>query len=255
MADTYNVFISWSGHRSRKVAATLHDWLPMVVQSAKPWMSEEDIEKGSRGLEEIGKALESMSVGIICLTPENLEKPWILYEAGALSKALGEKTRGCPYLLGDLRAENVRPPLGMFQATRAVKEDTRKLVGTVNKALGGTLADEKLDTLFEGMWRVLEKGLEAIPKAAAAAPQRSEKEMLAEVLDLVRAGAGSGQPMEEIQRELVFLRRTLGDLVPARRVSKDLEVTRNVLKEPTYEELKRRVEALEAEMGDEDGKK
>src|SRR6266566_1158547 len=83
MADTYNVFISWSGERSQKVGTAIYDWLPMVVQSAKPWMSEEDIEKGSRGLDEIAKALDVMSVGIICLTPENLERPWILFETGA----------------------------------------------------------------------------------------------------------------------------------------------------------------------------
>jgi hypothetical protein len=29
-----------------------------------------------------------MSVGIICLTPENWEKAWILFEAGALSKTV-----------------------------------------------------------------------------------------------------------------------------------------------------------------------
>jgi len=71
--DTYNVFISWSGERSKKVAVALYDWLPMVLQTARPWMSKEDIEKGSRGLEEIGRALETMSVGIICLTPENVD--------------------------------------------------------------------------------------------------------------------------------------------------------------------------------------
>jgi hypothetical protein len=108
MADTFNVFISWSGDRSEKMAAALYSWLPMVLQSAKPWMSKEDIEKGSRGLDEIGKALDAMSVGIICLTPENVEKPWILFEAGALSKAMGEKTRVCPYLFGGLRGEEVR---------------------------------------------------------------------------------------------------------------------------------------------------
>ena len=192
MADTYNVFISWSGEQSKRVAAALYDWLPMVVQTARPWMSEEDIEKGSRGLEEIGKALESISVGIICLTPENLERPWILFEAGALSKALGDKTRVCPYLFGDLRPENVKPPLGMFQATRAVKDDTRKLVATVNRVLGGPLGEEKLDTVFERMWPELEKKLGAIsPTAAAAPPQRPEREMVAELLELSRAAAGN----------------------------------------------------------------
>lgn len=153
-------------------------------------MSKEDIEKGSRGLEELGKALEATSVGIICLTPENVEKPWILFESGALSKAMGDQTRVCPYLFGGLLQENVKPPLGMFQATKALKDDTRKLVGTINRVLGSSLTDEKLDTLFERMWPVLEAGLEAVPIAgAAAAPQRTEKEMLAELLELARVDA------------------------------------------------------------------
>lgn len=204
MGEVYNVFISWSGDRSKKVAAALRDWLPMVVQTAAPWMSEEDIEKGSRGLDDIGKALASMGVGIICLTPENLEKPWILFEAGALSKALGDKTRVCPFLLGDLRPENVKAPLGMFQATRAVKDDTRKLVGTVNKVLGGSLGEEKLDTVFERMWPELDKSLEAVPKAAVAvAPLRSERDMLAEVLELSRgASANIGRSREELNTVL-----------------------------------------------------
>lgn len=192
MADTYNVFISWSGDRSKRVAAALHDWLPMVVQTAAPWMSEEDIEKGSRGLDEIGKALEAMGVGIICLTPENLERPWILFEAGALSKALGDRTRVCPYLLGDLRPENVKPPLGMFQATKAVKDDTRKLVETVNRVLRGALGEDKLDTVFERMWPELEKKLKEIPAAKeAAVPQRSERDMLVELLELSRAATAN----------------------------------------------------------------
>ena len=125
-------------------------------------MSEEDIEKGSRSLDDVGKALATMGVGIICLTPENLERPWILFEAGALSKALGDKTRVGPYLFGNVRAENVKPPLGMFQATRAVKDNTRKLVATVNRVLEGPLAEEKLDTVFERMWPELQEKLEAI---------------------------------------------------------------------------------------------
>lgn len=207
---TPTTFSSVGRERSRRVAAALYEWVPMVVQTAEPWMSEEDIEKGSRSLDDVGKALATMGVGIICLTPENLERPWILFEAGALSKALGDKTRVGPYLFGNVRAENVKPPLGMFQATRAVKDDTRKLVATVNRVLEGPLAEEKLDTVFERMWPELQEKLEAIASvvAAAPAPARSEKEMIAEVLELVRAGAGGGKALEEISRLREALERS-----------------------------------------------
>src|SRR5258708_35734875 len=98
MEGTNNVFISWSGERSKHAAEALRKWLPIVLQAAKPGISSSDIDKGSRGLDEVGKALEGMKVGIICLTPENLTAEWILYEAGALSKTLDAKTRVCTYL-------------------------------------------------------------------------------------------------------------------------------------------------------------
>src|SRR5437879_13172271 len=105
MNDRYNIFISWSGQRSKWAADALRDWLPLVLQAAKPWMSEADIDKGSRGLDEVGRALEGMKIGIICLTPENLNARWILYEAGALSKTVDAKTRLCTYLLPGLTHE------------------------------------------------------------------------------------------------------------------------------------------------------
>jgi len=117
MSEEYNVFISWSGERSKWVAEAMRDWLPLVLQTAKPWMSATDIEKGSRGLNEVSGRLQGMKIGIVCLTPENLETPWILYEAGALSKTIDDKTRLCTYLLGGLQFQHVKPPLGMFQAT------------------------------------------------------------------------------------------------------------------------------------------
>src|SRR5437868_6054281 len=120
----YNVFISWSGRRSMWVADALRDWLPVVIQAARPWMSDREVQKGSRGLYEVARALDGIKVGITCLTPENLSAPWVLYEAGALSKALDDKMHLCTYLLGGLQFQDVNPPLGMFQATRAEKEET-----------------------------------------------------------------------------------------------------------------------------------
>ncbi len=85
------VFISWSGERSKAVAQAWHDWLPNVIQAVEPWMSETDIAKGARWGMDMARELDETRVGIICLTPENLNAPWILFEAGALSKTLEEE--------------------------------------------------------------------------------------------------------------------------------------------------------------------
>jgi hypothetical protein len=140
------VFISWSGERSRYVAEALRDWLPVVLQAAKPWMSAADVEKGSRWESEISARLDEADVGIICLTPENLSSPWLLFEAGALSKKLS-KSRVCTYLL-DLTPAEVPPPMGMFQHTVVARDHTRKLLDSINNAQAHPIAKEILDTSF-----------------------------------------------------------------------------------------------------------
>jgi hypothetical protein len=188
---SHNVFISWSGRRSRWIAEAMRSWLPKVIQAARPWMSEREVQKGTRGLHEIARALEGIKVGVTCLTPENLGAPWILYEAGALSKALDDETRLCTYLLGGLHFQDVEPPLGMFQATRADKEDTRKLVRSINLAVGSAPVPEAdLDEIFDAMWPKLEEKLQAMPPAEEDVDaKRSPEDMIAEILELSRADA------------------------------------------------------------------
>jgi hypothetical protein len=124
------VFISWSAERSRYVAEALRGWLPVVLQAVDPWMSAAGVEKGSRWESEISARLDQADVGIICLTAENLNSPWLLFEAGALSKKLG-KSRVCTYLL-ELAPAQVPQPLGMFQHTVIGKDETRKLLEAIN---------------------------------------------------------------------------------------------------------------------------
>jgi hypothetical protein len=81
------VFISWSGARSKAIAEILRQWLPGVIQAVKPYYSPDDISKGARWSSEIGKELEAARVGLICLTRENLEAPWI--ELGPVPWTLG----------------------------------------------------------------------------------------------------------------------------------------------------------------------
>ena len=111
--DAVQVFISWSKETSRQIASALHDWLPLVIQAIEPWMSDQDIAKGTRWLEEIGKQLEQGQVGIVCLRPDNLDSPWIHWEAGALAKGL-QGPRILTYLF-DLTHSQVTYPLAQFQ--------------------------------------------------------------------------------------------------------------------------------------------
>jgi hypothetical protein len=176
-----DVFISWSGTRSEAVAQALRDCLPLVIQVLRPWISVSDIEKGTRWSTEFASSLEKCSVGIICLTPKNLNAPWLLFEAGAISKKL-ENTYVIPYLF-EFNPAQLAGPLTQFQAVKSEKEDTRSLLQTINRALGeGALGEVVLEQAFEKWWPDLEAIFQAIPPPEEdSAPQRADRELLAHI--------------------------------------------------------------------------
>ncbi|MDA2937555.1 toll/interleukin-1 receptor domain-containing protein [Acidobacteria bacterium AH-259-A15] len=200
------VFISWSGSRSKTIAEALYKWMPMVIQSVEPWMAPGDIEKGSQWVSELSGELAQNSFGIICLTPENLSEPWILFEAGALSKAVGqpgEEPRVCTYLF-EVEPVDVGGPLAQFQHTRATKEDTKLLLVTMNKAVirseekGPT--EETLSEVFEALWQKLEQQLTKVPDTQQGSrSHRPEREILEELVGLVRNQA---RTLDELSRTL-----------------------------------------------------
>jgi hypothetical protein len=196
--EPFNIFISWSGLPSKHVASALRTWLSDVIQSAQPWMSDSDIDKGSRGTEEISKALDTIEVGISCLTFENMTAPWILYEAGAMSKRIGTKSRLCTYLLAGLTQEHVSPPLGMFQHTRSDKEDTKRMVKSINGAIKNPLSDSSLDRAFEKYWPDLEESIRSMPPPdSTVMKKRPVEDMFAEILSRLREGRTNQQELED----------------------------------------------------------
>lgn len=182
------VFISWSGELSRKLGEALRSWLPASLQYVKPYFSPNDIEKGAKWNSEIAKELETSNVGIICLTQDNTENPWILFESGALSKSI-DKARVCT-LLFDLDAAEIKGPLTSFQATRFVHEDFKRLVSTINITAGeAKLETPVLDRVFDMWWPRLADQVTEILKThgkGTKAERRSDRDILEEVLQLSR---------------------------------------------------------------------
>jgi len=183
------VFIGWSGDRSRIVSETLRDWLPNVINAVEPWMSEEDIAKGAHWPSALGRELDQAKFGIICLTAENLQEPWILFEAGVLCKSF-DQARVSPYLFG-IENRDIRPPLSHFQATKAEKEESRKLLRSINEAVKDSgekhLEESRLNTALDKWWPDLEEKLRRVPTSTAKVKKREDREILEEILALVRS--------------------------------------------------------------------
>ena len=185
------VFISWSGDLSNKLADAVREWLPGVLQFVKPYFTPSDIEKGTKWSSDISGELEQSDIGIICLTKDNLAKPWILFEAGSLSKNL-DSSKVCT-LLFDIDSTDLKGPLTTFQTTRFEKSDFKKLVKSINNSGGeNKLEDSVLDQVFDMWWGKLESKVNDIlsnNKNTGDTEHRSERDILEEILELSRLGA------------------------------------------------------------------
>ena len=152
------VFLSWSGARSHKIALVFRDWLPSVIQEIVPYVSSEDIDKGARWSTDIAKELSDSKFGILCVTRENIDAPWLTFEAGALSRTI-DKAFVSPFLF-DIRRSEVDGPILQFQSTVFEREDLRKLVTTLNKACDNDgLSADRLNKAFEVWYPTLEEEL------------------------------------------------------------------------------------------------
>jgi len=183
-----DVFISWSGPQSKQVAEALRHHLPLMIQAIKPWLSSADIEAGARWAIDIADNLQKSKVGVLCLTPANLNAPWVHFEAGALAKTL-DHTFVCPYLT-DLKETDLKGPLTQFQMKQSDKEGTRALLETLNRALKeNALQPDALTAAFDMCWPKLNEKLQAITQEQPAPKKRAIEDMLEELLELARRQA------------------------------------------------------------------
>lgn len=193
------VFLSWSGFASRAVASALYEWMPNVINAIEPWMSSKDIDAGAVGLEEIAQQLNGTTFGVVCLTQENKDRPWINYEAGALSKEVtGQpRPRVATVLIDIENPGSISGPIGRYQATRLDdQEQVIALMQSINKhgAQGGPgllRSEQAVRNMAVRLWPDLLDLLAAKRDELLVGPTQPsdpvpDRVLLTEILEVVR---------------------------------------------------------------------
>ncbi|WP_409289647.1 TIR domain-containing protein [Peribacillus sp. SCS-37] len=239
------VFLSWSGSLSHNVALALRGWLPLVIQSVSAYVSSADINKGTRWGSDIAKELETCSYGIICITKENQDAPWVNFEAGAISKSVNDSFVS-PFLL-DLKKSEVQGPLRQFQSTTYEKEEVRQLMHSINIACGeNALEETRLNSIFDMAWESLKGDLDKIikeyyetkkgeveDKATESEKDNYPVEVFEEVLDLSRSqyrllnSPGDLIPPEYFREQLKQAMSYLTPLISSTREIDEMSVNLN----------------------------
>lgn len=171
-------------------------------------MSKHDVSSGVRWASEVASELAHSNFGIICLTPDNLEAPWIMFEAGALTKnATG---RACGLLFRGLTIANITGPLEQFQNREFSEAGFRQLLDDISKVLNSPVEPQYVDMLFEKFWPEISNaisGAMASQSPRQEAPRRSPDDLLEEVVERVRT-------LEVLsQRDMEWLRRQTDELI------------------------------------------
>lgn len=149
-----SVFISWSGSPSKEIAECLARNLPFIVPEIRCFQSSGGIDKGARWSSEIAVELEGSDLGLICLTEQNAIAPWVLFEAGALSKSVAN-SKVVPLLFGIGPSNLAGGPLSQFQAAVFGRAEFKSVCDTLLEDADDE-AKEKSKAYFDKFWPDIE---------------------------------------------------------------------------------------------------
>lgn len=180
------IFISWAQERSKQIGEAFSEFLPLLMEEVEPFFSPEDIAKGSRWLPDLSQKLETISMGILCITPESTDSHWLMFEAGALSKSV-TSTRVFPVLFG-IESSDLPSPLAQFQSSIFRKEEIFKMVQEINRSCSAPRSDPTLLKAFDLAWPGFEQNITEIMTINSSKKIQKVKdtEKISEILDLVR---------------------------------------------------------------------
>jgi hypothetical protein len=172
-------------------------------------MSKEDIKLGKRWVLEVAGELEASNFGILCVTSENIRSPWLLFEAGALSKSIANGTV-VPFLLDIDWVQLVESPLSAFQGAEAGEAAALKIAQRINELITPPEEAGRIVDLAAWAWPDLHTKLEKIRATGSPAEiPPSPKQQHDTVKALASAVGDLDRRFEAVSRMLNSMHKTL----------------------------------------------
>ncbi len=123
-------------------------------------------------------------------TRESMFAPWIMFEAGALSKNVG-RSKVVPILV-DMEPDEIRGPLTQFQCAKFEATEMKRVLRMLNSELrDASLTESVLESVFKMWWPDIEGKTNSLISEIGSnedhTDDRTEKEILDEILGLTRS--------------------------------------------------------------------
>ncbi|HFD1661305.1 TPA: hypothetical protein QFK58_000357 [Enterococcus faecium] len=188
-----DLFLSWSGERSKELARIFNKWVKQVIPQLDVYYSPDDIQPGERWSDSIKGGLKGNPMGIFFVVEENIVQPWLNFEAGAISNQVGN-TNVIP-LLHDIEPSRITGPLTQFQAISYIKEDLKRLIKLINENITDVRKIDSmlLNEIFEKWYPDFEKQYDKFkkenpsPEVKEVSGTLDEDGQLSEILSILRS--------------------------------------------------------------------
>lgn len=193
------VFISWAGPRGRKIAEELRRAIERINPKFRPWVSSQDLGKGSMWAAELSDEIKRHTVIMACLTRESKDRPWIMFEAGIVFGTAG-KPHVSPILFGIEKQDLIEHPMELFNHTSFNKDDFAKLFRDLNKMLGSeALTDDVCSDLFGREWPNLQHSVASVlAEGTVGQSARSRDPAINAILELAREANDRSRSIEKL---------------------------------------------------------
>ena len=161
------IFLSWSGDISRQIAEIFYQYLPSYVD-AEYFLALRDNKLGEDWGERVKKELRETNIGIFFFTEQNLDAPWMIYEAGAIGKLDG--SRVFPLYFGVSRHHDGPIKELHYQSASFNKSTYEKLIESLYELCNGGEIHypAKWELLLDKLFNSMEKEIQNILSKAEA---------------------------------------------------------------------------------------